>query len=124
MSSSSKKNLTTLAIDKSLRDELESLKYELRVKDFNTLIKKLVEIYREHKKVKVEFVIRDTLCNKYRESKASLIGWIKLITKELSHLEVNGKDVTAMMLEYLRVDGSEYVVNIEKCVSSNSNSGW
>jgi hypothetical protein len=43
---------------------------------------------------------------------------MKLLTKEFSSLEVNGKDVMSIALEYLRQDGNgEYVVNIEKCVS-------
>jgi len=118
-SNSKSKNLTTLTIDKSLRDELTKLRYELRSKNTTELIKRLIEIYREYKKLKTEFVIKDTLCNKYRESRASLIAWIKLVSKETVSSELDGKDITTMMLEYLRQDGSEYVVNIEKCVSNS-----
>jgi len=118
-SNSRSKNLTTLAIDKSLRDELTKLRYELRSKNTTELIMKLINIYREYKKLKTEFVIKDIICNKYRESKASLVAWMKLLTKEFSSLEVNGKDVMSIALEYLRQDGNgEYVVNIEKCVNS------
>jgi len=103
---------TTLTIDKEVLNELHNIKYELRVKNMSELIKKLIDFYNIYKKLVSENVVKDLLCNKYRESRASLQGWIKIISKELNS---DSKDYVNILLEYVRLDGYDYVVDIDKC---------
>ena len=106
------RKLRNIAVDADVHTQLNSLKYELRTKNMSELIKKLIDFYNIYKKLISEYVVKDLLCNKYRESRASLQGWIKIISKELNS---DSKDYVNILLEYVRLDGYDYVVDIDKC---------
>jgi len=75
---------TTVAVGAELLRKLHELKRELGARSVEELLRVLVERYEEYEEAKTRRRVREVMCNDFRESKASLAAWGKLLAKKFT----------------------------------------
>jgi len=93
--------------------ELQELKKKLGASTWEELVRRLLEAYREYRNFRIRQRIAKALCNDYKDSRASLIAWVRLLAQRLS----TGEELE-QALEYLKKDEKDpelYTVDKERC---------
>jgi hypothetical protein len=104
---------TTVGLAVETKRLLDDLKAELRARSYDELIRKVLDIVAEYRRMKARERARQAVCVEMRESRGSLSAWAKLLARDLGDT-----DAVALAMEYLVPDPREpgiYVVSIERC---------
>jgi len=104
---------TTIALKSSTLARLMELKRRFNAPTYDSIINWLIDRYNMCVEREMRERVRKTMCGEFRESKASLAGWIRLLLGRLSSIEEAEEAV-----RYLRrVEGEEeYIVDVNRCV--------
>ena len=95
-------------------EKVLSLKGKYGFRSFDELVNMLLGEFSKCVELQTRDRVRKVMCNKFRESSATLPAWFKLLTKEL-----NDVDSIINAIEYLKPNPQkpdEYVVDTSKCV--------
>jgi predicted CopG family antitoxin len=100
---------TTIFVTRKVFEELAQLKKLLGARTWDELMRRLLDMYKECKKVKV----KELVCNEMREAEAALVAWYRKLGEKLG----DGEAVMEAMA-YLREKPGEpgiFIVDEEKC---------
>jgi len=96
-----------------LVESLDKVRKELNIKTWEELFIHMLSIYRECRVIKLKQKIHGLMCREFRDSRASIAGWIRLLLGRLSSIE----EVEEAIKYLARVEGEEeYIVDVNKCV--------
>jgi hypothetical protein len=102
---------TSISVSREVKERLDELRRRLGAGGWDEFFEKMLEIYREWRRMVVESEVRRVLCNDHSESRASLAGWGRLLASKLGD-----PDKIAAALKYLKpAEGGVYVVDKELC---------
>ena len=104
---------TTVGLAVETKRLLDELKAELRARTYDELVRKVLDIVAEYRRMKARERARQVVCVEMRESRGSLPAWARLLARNLGNT-----DAVALAMEYLVPDPREpgiYVVSIERC---------
>ena len=111
------KRFTCISVERSVRDRLLRLKEEVGARTWDELLEELLRAYREYRNFRVKQKILKLLCNHYKESSASVIGWVRIVYKHFSSSEEfdTALQILPTLLKKSSSEQEAYVVNREKC---------
>ena len=102
---------TSIGLSRHVKKKLEVLRRQLGAEDWDEFFEKIIKMYEEWYKQTVEHEVKQTLCNDFKETQASLSAWGRLLASRL-----RDPDKIAAALKYLKQDPSgEYTVDESKC---------
>jgi len=104
---------TTVGLAVETKRLLDELKAELRARSYDELVRKVLDIVAEYRRMKARERARQVVCVEMRESRGSLQAWARLLARNLGNT-----DAVALAMEYLMPDPKEpgiFVVSIERC---------
>jgi hypothetical protein len=104
---------TTVAVSREVKERLDEVRVRLGARSYSELLGRLVEVFEEYSKLQAVLSVRRAMCNELGESRASLAGWVRLLSSRLADPEL-----LALAVEYLVPDPQEpgvYVVDRDRC---------
>jgi len=107
---------TTVTVSEEVKRLLDEVKAELRARTYDELLRRLLDIYREYRRLSTAERVRGVVCNEFLEARGSLSAWARLLARYF-----NTSDEVAAAMGYLVPDPREpsfYVVSRERCIST------
>ena len=97
--------------------ELQELKKKLGASTWEELVRSLLEFYKQSQNFRAKQKLLKLLCNHYKESSASTIGWVRIVYKHFTNSEEfdTALQILPTLLKKSSSEQEAYVVNREKC---------
>jgi len=70
-------------VKKRTYEEVTKLKKRLGLKTYDEVVDMLINAFNDYQRVVVSREVRQVMCNDLRESRAVLVGWVKLLKERL-----------------------------------------
>jgi len=107
------KRYTCISVSERAARKLQMLKREVGAGTWNQLLEILIKTFEEWRKTQIRKKVAKVLCNDFKEAKASLTAWARLLTKKL---ETKEEIATALeILEPSKEDPTTLEVNTNIC---------